>query len=176
MAWKNAVHTISWSHRPLKDILSDASSAGFAGVELFQHPDELGGAGKILDEFAQSGLHLLGVASGSFDERCQLVRDLAALKAVKINDPSLPYVYVDEWQESDRRFKDAVNEGLTVAIHPHMYKPVQTMREAESILAKHPRLRFLPDVGHLRIAGEDSIKAIRDNFGRIDAIHIKDWR
>jgi sugar phosphate isomerase/epimerase len=48
--------------------------------------------------------------------------------------------------------------------------------EAEALLTAYPKLRFLPDTGHLTVAGEDVVKVIERNFGRIEAVHLKDWR
>jgi sugar phosphate isomerase/epimerase len=176
MGWKFAVHSIAWGNQPLEAILKDAKRAGYSGIELFQHPDELGGAEVIERAFTESGITLVGVAAGSFDERCRLVRDIAILRGVALDDPSLPYVYCDEWRESDRRFAQAVEEGFTIALHPHMFKPVQTLQEAEEILKSHPSVRFLPDTAHLQIAGDVPAAAIDSHASRLIGVHLKSWR
>lgn len=176
MSWKFAVHSIAWKRRPLDEILREIKSAGYSGVELFQHPKELGGARAIVEAFAKSGLHLVGIATGSFGERCNLVREIASIRAVPVDDPTLPYIYVDEWRDDDHRFTDALDEGLRLGLHPHMYKPVQTMHEAERILNANPRLGFLPDTAHLQIAGDDPADAIRKYASRLVAVHLKAWR
>ncbi len=176
MAWNFAVHSISWGNQPLEIILRDAELAGYSGVELFQHPDELGGAKAILRAFDNSNLRLIGIAAGSFDDRCRLVREIALVRNVSLDDLSLPYVYCDEWRETDARFTQALNDGFTIGLHPHMYKPVQTLHEAEQILAKHSKLRFLPDTAHLRVAGDDPAKAIEIQSARLIGVHLKSWR
>lgn len=176
MPWKFAVQSIAWDRLPLATILRDAKAAGYSGVELFQHPDDLGGAAAIDAALERAEMHLVGVTCGSFDERCALVRQLAKLRGLDIGDPSMPYVYTDEWRESAPRFRDALAEGFRIALHPHMYKPVQTMAEARAILARHAKLSFLPDTAHLKIAGDDAIAAVVEYFARIEAIHLKDWR
>jgi inosose dehydratase len=176
MSWKYAVHSIAWGDSPLETILAEAGSAGYSGVELFQHPDELGGAAEIIRAFNASRLQLVGIASGSFDDRCRLVRELARERHLKVGDPSLPYVYADEWRENDRRFRDALDEGFRIGLHPHMYKPVQTLQEAEAILRDHPRLGFLPDTAHLSIAGDDPARAIARHADRLLGVHLKDWQ
>jgi sugar phosphate isomerase/epimerase len=171
-----AVHSISWGHAPLKSLLEDAKTAGYTGVELFQHPRELGGAKPVLEEFLRFGLTLIGVTAGAFEERCEFVKEYAALLGVDVGDRKVPYIYVDEWRDEDLRFRDALNAGFRLAIHPHMYKPVQTLREAAALLDRYAALRFLPDTAHLTIAGDNPVEAVDAFSQRIDAIHLKDWR
>src|SRR5437868_770590 len=122
--WKVAVQSIAWGYRPLEEIFSQVREAGFGGIELFQHPKEVGGALAVENGCRAHGLELIGVTCGSFVERCQLVRDIAKLRHVHPSYPTLPYVYVDEWREDNPLFPQTVEEGIRVAIHPHMYKPV----------------------------------------------------
>jgi sugar phosphate isomerase/epimerase len=75
-----AVQSIAWGHRPLEEILRDAKAAGFAGVELFQHPSDLGGPRGIVNAFDRFGMQLVGITSGSFDDRCAFVRNVADLR------------------------------------------------------------------------------------------------
>ena len=166
MRWRYAINTISWEHLPLEKILSEAKAAGFGGIELFQHPDEWDdlnlpvhaegrdGITKLLRLCDEFELELIGVCSGSFSERCRLVKDIAESRNVPLAAPDLPYVYVDEWRQSDPRFANAIAAGYRLALHPHMYKPVQTLREAEEVLKLNPLLRFIPDTAHLTIAGD----------------------
>lgn len=176
MTWKFAVHTISWGDRPLEEILRDAGNAGYAGVELFQHPSELGGVESIVEAFDRSDVQLVGVAAGSFAERCHLVRQIAGLRGVTLDDPSLPYIYCDEWRDEDSQFKDAVSEGLRIGLHPHMYKPVQTFQEAAAILKANPKVGFLPDTAHLMVAGESPASVIKELAAFLVGVHLKSWR
>ena len=175
MIWKYAVHTISWGSESLDTIVREVKAAGYAGAELFQHPQELGGAGAIERAFRTHGVALVGIAAGSFHERCRLVGEIAAIRGVPLSDPNLPYVYCDEWRE-EASFKEAVAAGLRVALHPHMYRPVQNLQEAELFLANNPALLFLPDTAHLQVAGHDPALAIRRFAGRLAAVHLKSWR
>ena len=176
MRWKYAVHTISWGNRPLEAIARDVKEAGFAGAELFQHPSELGGAHAIESAFRKEGVELVGIAAGSFRERCDFVREIAAIRGTTLSDPNLPYVYCDDWRDDLPQFKDAVAGGLRVALHPHMYKPVQNLQEAEAILEQNRSLLFLPDTAHLRVAGHDPVLAIRKFASRLAGVHLKSWR
>lgn len=177
MPLRFAVQSITWGRASLGSMLDEIRAAGYEGVELFQNPQTLGGASVIEKAFHDSGLQLVGVASGSFDERCRLVREWAEIRNLSVSHPSVPYVYVDEWRDSDLRFVDRLNEGFRIGLHPHMYKPVQTVQEAKSLLKEHKKLGFIPDTAHLQIAGDDPAAAIRDPelSARLTAIHLKDW-
>lgn len=157
-------------------VLREVRQAGFSGIELFQHPCGEGGAARVYRELEQHNLKCIGISSGSFEQRCAFAREYSALVRQEHPDGEIPYVYVDDWREGDRRFTDAVSEGLRLAIHPHMYKPVQTLKEAETLLDKYPEILFLPDSAHMTIAGDDPVAAIRQHTKRIDAVHLKDWR
>lgn len=176
MNWKYAVHTISWCNERIETIVREVSEAGYTGAELFQHPSELGGASVIESAFRRHGVELVGIASGSFRERCDLVKELAEIRGTSLNDPCLPYVYCDDWREDLPQFKAAVATGLRVAIHPHMYRPVQNLQEAETILERNRSLFFLPDTAHLQVAGHDPVMAIRKLAGRLAGVHLKSWR
>ena len=161
MSWKYAVHTISWGNKPLEKIVGEVAKAGYAGAELFQHPGRIGGVEAVVEEFDKHNVHLVGVAFGAFLERCDFVRRMAAIRNVSLDDPSLPYVYCDEWREEIPHFKAAASEGFKIALHPHMFKPVQNVDEAQRILDANPSVLALPDTAHLQVAGNDPVKAIK---------------
>ena len=181
---KFAIQTIAWGNASLDDIMRDVVAVGYDGIELFQHPEELGGMSRIVEACRDTrvmgkGTHvqLVGLSAGSFKERCALVKEYCALTGIRTNDQhEAPYVYCDEWKSSDLQFARALREGVRVALHPNMYKPVQTLREADEILTANPFLLFLPDTAHLTIAGDDPVDAIRWYATRLAAVHIKDWR
>ncbi len=178
MSLRYAVQSITWGRAPLDSMLREIKEAGYEGVELFQSPKSLGGTANIVDAFDHYALQLVGVASGSFADRCQLVREWATNRNLPLGHLSVPYVYVDEWRDSDERFEKALNEGFRIGLHPHMYKPVQTVKEAKAILddPKHRQLGFIPDTAHLQIAGDDVAAAIRELSSRLTSIHLKDWK
>ena len=216
---KLGIHTIAWGEsREFSAILEDVRAAGFAGIELFQHPDhlELAGPGNWAERLDRSLINeargrapisLVGVCFGAFEERRRFVNDLAKARekakkdsaeakkdsaeakdsaevdasAALLDDP-LPYLYTDEWGDEE---KAAVEEGLRVAVHPHMFQQIQTMQEVDEILDKHSSCLFLPDAAHLYIAGNDPAESIykvlkstehrEKKFCRIAAVHLKDW-
>ena len=199
--------SISWGWELEGDgypMLKTIADAGYAGVELAQHPDEFGSPEKLYEMLNDPdvNLRLLGLAGGSIAERANFVRRLIELDNIHFANGSAPlekrvrfdsdhpYVYVDSWDAA----QDAshVPAECRVALHPHMFKPVQTASEALALLRDHPELRFLPDTAHLTVAGEDVTEVLEEafniqipqndagrgafhKFGPITAVHLKDW-
>jgi sugar phosphate isomerase/epimerase len=169
-----AVHSISWGRESnIETISTEARAAGFDGVEIFQHPYRtLGGPKRVHDALSRSNLTLVGVCGGSFSERCTFVEEY--MERGKGGNSHIPYVYVDEWREPD--CSNALESGFQLALHPHMFKTVQTMAEAERLLNQFPRLKLLPDTAHLTIAGDNPVSAILNHTHQLAAIHLKDWK
>jgi sugar phosphate isomerase/epimerase len=180
-----AIQTISWGQHPdVEQMLRDIASLGYEGVELAQHPDALGTPDELFRRLSEHGLTLVGMAGGSLNEKIEYttryvtVVSQAALQA-QPRDPESPrparlspYLCVDEW-EVER--SAAALSGNRLAVHPHMFKPVQTAREAEALLERYPSLWFLPDTGHLAVAGENVLDVLKQNYDRVIAVHLKDW-
>ena len=88
----------------------------------------------------------------------------------------------DEWDEElDLRFETLLGEEsdfdgeIPIAIHPHMFKPIQTSAEAYELIQEFDYLRFLPDIAHLRVAGEHVLSSLSNHFEWTIAVHLKDW-
>ena len=191
---KVGFQTISWGRR-LDDngekMLQVISKAGYEGVELMQHPNEFGSAKQLYYHLKRLNLKLLGMTGGSIKERVDFIEELIAIenrdlirknKRIRRNKKPIdkiirfsrdyPYIYIDTW---DQRQVRLVGPELTLALHPHMFKPVQTAHEAKKLLGDYSHLRFLPDTAHLTIAGANLLKLLEDNLARIIAVHLKDW-
>jgi len=182
---KVGFQTISWGRR-LKDygrpMLHAIRDAGYEGVELMQHPNEFGSAEKLYRNLRENGLKLLGLTGGSIRERANFIGELAEIETMAVvredakkiirHQPDCPYIYVDTW---DAREIQLMPPGVVLALHPHMFKPVQTAQEAEKLLREHQDVRFLPDTAHLTIAGEDVVELLKRNMSRIVGVHLKDW-
>jgi sugar phosphate isomerase/epimerase len=187
------IQTNSWGPRPrlsINMLLGEAKRAGYEGVEFMQDPRVLGEPEHLLDALKSHDLTLLGFAGGAVEERIEYVRKLKKLMGdkpppfgwgIRLNKEdheaeglTRPYVYVDEWHENHHaplvRQTDVV-----LALHPHMFKTVQTANEDSLVLDAHSELRFLPDTAHLAIAGDDPVWITKQNFGRLAAVHLKDW-
>jgi sugar phosphate isomerase/epimerase/signal transduction histidine kinase len=168
-----ACQTILWGRQiaNFEETVKAIAHEGFSGIEIAQRPDLLGGIHSandlqsLLDDF---DIELLGLAGGTLTERI----DFATGVFQDI------YLYVERWDRRDEAaIQLAIKCGFRIAIHPHVFKPVQTLRNAGALLIQHRDLRILPDTAHLKIVGdrpEDILTQI--NNESIAAIHLKDWR
>ncbi len=185
---KVGFQTISWGRRLDNNgepMLKAIAKAGYDGVEIMQHPKEFGSAKQLYQYLKDFNLKLLGLTGGSVKERSDFIRKLinienrallheekSIIKVIRF-DKNHPYIYIDTWVET--YYHLLVTQRLPLALHPHMFKPIQTAKEVEKLLQKYPALKFVPDTAHLTIAGEDVRKVIEDNFKRVVAVHLKDW-
>lgn len=165
------IQTITWGMTDvdIPQMLEVIRSCGYTGAEFAQAPDALG----TPKEFRQmlGGLEFLGLAGGSLPERIKFVTEFEQVAA-----PSRrPYVYLDEWDEEAEEL--VRTRDVVFGIHPHMFKPIQTAKDAEDLLSEYTaeRVRLLPDTSHLTIAGENLVDVLSRNLGRIDVVHLKDW-
>lgn len=69
-------------------------------------------------------------------------------------------------------------EGIVPCLHPHVGTWVETVDEADAVLAAIPQSVLLlgPDTGHITWAGADIAAYLTRHKGRIGAVHIKDMR
>ena len=138
-------------------------------------------------------MRCIGISGGSLQEKIRFVQSYAAaqnLAAGKLGASSTrglkstpntavgdghPYIYLDEWE--GEALTEALGTGVTLAIHPHMFKQIQTSADAEDYFSRYKdkALHLLPDTAHLTVAGEDVVQVIDHYYQRIDAIHLKDW-
>lgn len=187
-----AIQTIAWGAWAVDvgRMLHEIKDAGYTGVEFFQHPDALGPIDELYRTLNGLGLRCIGIAGGSLQEKIDFVRKYTTAErvsrvagfAARSGGPkwqpyaageSQPYIYLDKWE--GKSADDALRIGMTLALHPHMFKQIQTTADVDNYLGKHAGLRFLPDTGHLTVAGEDVTSVIDHHYGRIEAIHLKDW-
>jgi sugar phosphate isomerase/epimerase/signal transduction histidine kinase len=158
------LQTILWGNAPVstEDIFRYAKSLGLQGVEVFQHPDRLGPAIEFRRALQATGVVLTGLSSGTLRERIEYC-EASGLRP--------DYLYIDNWDEF---IPTALDQGYTVALHPHVYK-TRTLIESFALLHCDERLRLILDPAHLIIGGLDPLTAINDHFSRIVAVHLKDW-
>ena len=147
----------------LENVLKFVSECGFQGIEFAQRPEFLGNTSQLSELSQLYNVKIIGLAGGTYEERKIYCKDI-----IKPN-----YFYTDNWDEKD--YLDAIENKLTLAIHPHMYKSVQRFSEIQELLGNYPELKFILDTAHLTIAGEDIIDVYRATKNKIAAIHLKDW-
>lgn len=186
-----AIETISWGRKKQSDLAQmfrETKAAGYEGVELWQHPEDVGDPQVVFDLLSDLRLKLLGVSGGSLTEKIAFVRAIIACEReanLRSRSPRewvayapgkrRPYVYVDSLDGSRAGQAIASDGGYVLALHPAMFKSVQTAKDAEALLRDHPQLRVLPDTGHLSVAGEDVVAFIDRWYDRLEAVHLKDW-
>jgi signal transduction histidine kinase/sugar phosphate isomerase/epimerase len=146
------------------------ADAGFAGVELFQSPSEIVPNRKIdalLELLSRFQLSLIGLAGGTIAERTRFLGDLKE-----------PYLYADRFETAERQ---ALAQGYTVALHPHVFKPIHRLDDAIQFLEDPElnqlpgRLLLLPDTAHFAIVGDDPVDAVVRFRERLAAVHLKAW-
>jgi sugar phosphate isomerase/epimerase len=174
------LQTISWSTRAdsIGALLREMKRIGYDGLEVAQLREDFAHGDQLFDALTSEQLSLIGVAGGTLDDKLAFVADFAKISPQK----DLPFIYADEWDESlDRRYRriltDHLNFGarVTVGIHPHMFKPVQTAAEADILIQQYDYLRLLPDIAHLTVAGDNVLSVLDEYFDSIVAVHLKDW-
>lgn len=189
LPWKPriGVQSITWGTLPasLDDMLSDIRRAKYEGVELYQHPEVIGPGDRLYDMLLAHDLVLVGLAGGSLKDKMQVLdaflRTAMERLASDAGDPYAaqyehwkPYIYVEQWE--GEAAEAAIRNGFPLALHPHMFRRIQTARDAQEEFERHPDgLYFLPDTAHLTVAGEDALDVITRHYDRIKAIHLKDW-
>jgi len=184
-----------WPFRDyLKYILEVIAAAGYQGVEFKQNPEQLLPPFTIPQptlgtEFKQSSellppieqlrelmeeirvkyelerFDLIGLSGGSLKSRMDFCKDFQP-----------EYLYIEDWDE--KVAKTAAEKGFTLAIHPHVFKPTNSLEIALERLKQDPKLKFIPDTAHLTVAGNDPVEAIRlfeKQIDRIASVHLKDW-
>ncbi len=151
----------------LPTVLDVIAAAGCLGVEFSQRPGALGDLDDLLRLLEERRLELIGLSGDTLQARIDYCGDYRP-----------GYLYVEEWDE--RVAVQALEKGFTLALHPHLFKPVHRLDEAFELLdthgGKYPRFKFLPDSAHLTIAGDLPADALRRaGANRLAAVHVKDW-
>ena len=161
---KLGLQTISWGGQlsDIKEVIATASELGLSGLELAQRVEMIGTLEHLRDMLTASGIRVVGLAGGGIRSRLHSARVLEA-----------EYLYADEWDEEGIR--DAMDQDITVAVHPHLYKGIDSVRTAEFYLARYPKLRMILDTAHCFLAGDDVVEAFKRNQHKVVTVHLKDW-
>ncbi len=149
----------------LSRALHQISSAGFAGVEFFQSPKNLGvrsfaELSQCMNEFK---LRLAGLTGGSVSERLEF-----------IGESTVDYLYAD--CVDIKGFEAANRRGAVLGIHPHLFGEVETLLDAKSVLEEFKSLMLIPDTAHVFAAGDDLSRLLESLVDRIVCVHLKDWK
>ena len=204
IAWSNDDLRTLGGATPLQTCLSEAASAGYAGIELgHKFPravEPLRAALKPSGLSLVSGwysTHLLQrdttsefVAMGS---HCELLRAMGCSVVIVAETSNAihgdrsrplsqrPVLNDADWPQFARRLTDLAEAvraiGLTLAYHHHMGTIIQTEPEIDRLMAETgDAVTLLLDTGHATFAGADPIWLARRYRQRISHVHCKDVR
>jgi sugar phosphate isomerase/epimerase/signal transduction histidine kinase len=163
-----AIQTILFGQKiqSIGSLLDYVRQLGFQGVEFAQRPCNLGRepvpVKQLFEMCAERGLSVVGLAGGTLKERvsyCEAFRP--------------GYLYTENVGSDEHLRAEAA--GFTLALHPHVFKWIHRLAQAEAALERWPKLKYIVDTAHLTIAGDDPCLALRRNVDRIAAVHLKDW-
>jgi hypothetical protein len=120
---KLGFQTILWGPRldDLDGILNALAEAGFQGVEFSQRPEQLKDVTQLCRSLEKRGLAFLGLVGGSLQERMDFCRDVRP-----------GYLYVENWQPDV--CPRAIENGFTLALHPHVFKTDYHLEDALALL------------------------------------------
>jgi inosose dehydratase len=201
--WNDDLAEIS-SDISLEGCLSEASEAGFTGMETGRRfPMDPTVLIPILDQYRISvcGGWFSGLLlDGDIDEeKDRIAQQMELFKAV--NAPCIVYGETAGTIQGDRtaplatkrkltedevkaygrkmtKFAEwCAEQGMPISYHHHMAAPIETEQELD-LLMKHSgeALPLLFDAGHMAFAGGDVIRVIDNHHNRITHVHTKDVR
>lgn len=158
------LETVSWGQRfgDVTSLAAAASSAGYAGLEIAQHVGSLGPPSSLAKILSRNNICPVSLSTGSIHARIQYCAELGT-----------PYVYTEDLSEDVLDL--AASFGQTLGLHPHVYKDIETIDDAQPYLEKNPHLGLVLDVAHIFLAGCDVVQAIERGWSRLLAVHMKDW-
>ncbi len=169
MAPKIGLQTIIWGEEfegsSIADALDLIRDAGYEGVEFAQSRRVLGDPVRLEAMLEERGLTLLGLAHDSLLDRANYCQGMAKKPL---------YLYVEDWYAGAA--PQAIEMGFTLGLHPFQFSTVDRLDRALPLLQAHPELKFIPDTGHLWLAGDDLIRVLESTRDRLIAVHLKDWR
>ena len=213
MSIKLGVAPIAWSNDDMPELggettleqcLSEASKAGFTGIEsggkFPKNSKEL--LPKLEKENLQlcSGWYGASLLKNSPKEEFKLMREQMNLfkdckspcmvfaevtKSIQ-GDPKTPLsqkpkLSKDEWKLLISRINEIgkmmLDENMPLAYHHHMGTVIETETETRRLIENtNEDVKLLIDTGHMLFAGGNSIKLTEDFIERIIHIHCKDIR
>lgn len=180
-----ACHLITWvgeqRENPEK-VLSEVASAGYEGVEglPIQSSEQLVEMAALA---AKYDLHIVNAGGPSPEARIEYNITLGN-KAVEIpsrrrNDFGGPDPRDEDFLKAAESIKDIIAYAQEYHIkpfhHAHRGTMIETVEDAEKLLAAAPGLCLLFDTGHMLACGSDPLKVFENLGDRIGHVHLKDF-
>ena len=213
MSVKLGIAPIAWSNDDMPELggdttldqcLSEASEAGFSGIESGgKFPKTSKELIPLLDKYNLklcSGWYGANLRKNSVKEEIELIQDQLKLfqdcKAPCIvfaevsdsiaGDPKRPLstrpkMTADEWiiycKKISEIGKYLEDQGMPLAYHHHMGTVIETQQDTERLLENtSDQVKLILDTGHMLFAGGNSIKVANNFKERIIHVHCKDMR
>ena len=204
IAWSNDDMPELGGETTLEQCLSEASKAGFTGIEsggkFPKNSKEL--IPKLEKENLQlcSGWYGATLLKNTPKEEFKLMREqmdlfkdckspcmvFAEVTNSVQGDPKTPLskkpkLSEDEWKLLISRINEIskmmIDENMPLAYHHHMGTVIETENETRRLIeSTNDSVKLLIDTGHMLFAGGNSIKLTKDFMERIIHIHCKDIR
>ena len=189
---------------PLEQCLSEASEAGFSGIESGgKFPKKSNELIPLLDKYNLklcSGWYGANLRINSVKEEIELIQDqlklfqdcnapcivFAEVSESIAGDPKRPIstrpkMNNEEWINYCKKISEIgkylEDEGMPLAYHHHMGTVIETQQDTERLLENtSDQVKLILDTGHMLFAGGDSIEVINNFKKRIIHVHCKDMR
>ena len=213
MSVKLGIAPIAWSNddmpelggdTPLEQCLSEASEAGFSGIESGgKFPKKSKELIPLLDKYNLnlcSGWYGANLRINSVKEEIELIQDqlklfqdcnapcivFAEVSDSIAGDPKRPLstrpkMTNEEWSNYCKKISEIgkylEDQGMPLAYHHHMGTVIETQQDTERLLENTSnQVKLILDTGHMLFAGGNSIEVANNFRERIIHVHCKDIR
>ena len=213
MSVKLGIAPIAWSNddmpelggdTPLEQCLSEASQAGFSGIESGgKFPKKSNELIPLLEKYNLnlcSGWYGANLRINSVKEEIELIKDqlklfqdcnapcivFAEVSYSIAGDPKKPLstrpkMSDEEWSNYCKKISEIgkylEDQGMPLAYHHHMGTVIETQQDTERLLENtSDQVKLILDTGHMLFAGGNSIELANNFKERIIHVHCKDMR
>ena len=213
MSVKLGIAPIAWSNddmpelggdTPLEQCLSEASEAGFSGIESGgKFPKKSNELIPLLDKYKLklcSGWYGANLRTNSVKEEIELIQDqlklfqdcnapcivFAEVSDSIAGDPKRPLstrpkMTSEEWNNYCKKISEIgkylEDQGMPLAYHHHMGTVVETQQDTERLLENtSDQVKLILDTGHMLFARGNFIEVANNFRERIIHVHCKDMR
>ncbi len=194
----------AWRWHTLEQCLSEASEAGFSGIESGgKFPKKSNELIPLLDKYNLklcSGWYGANLRINSVKEEIELIQDqlklfqdcnapcivFAEVSDSIAGDPKRPLstrpkMNNEEWNNYCKKISEIgkylEDQGMPLAYHHHMGTVIETQQDTERLLENtSDQVKLILDTGHMLFAGGNSIKLANNFKDRIIHVHCKDMR
>ena len=213
MSVKLGIAPIAWSNddmpelggdTPLEQCLSEASQAGFSGIESGgKFPKKSNELIPLLEKYNLnlcSGWYGANLRINSVKEEIELIKDqlklfqdcnapcivFAEVSDSIAGDPKKPLstrpkMSDEEWSNYCQKISEIgkylEDQGMPLAYHHHMGTVIETQQDTERLLENtSDQVKLIIDTGHMLFAGGNFIEVVNNFKERIIHVHCKDMR